>query len=1009
MHVSLFSSIGERDIEGIMEMSGFLLAGGLCCIILLWLKLRNAQRSLLQLREKLEAACQFYWLQRLRRDRSLDGGVSPGQRTVHQEAVEQLNPILRAVEASRNGIILCDAIASDLPIIYVNSRFAQLAGYQREEILGRNGLFLQEPNTDQPSLQELRQAMAEGREYRTVLRHYRQNGSLFWSELNWAPVRNEQNHLTHFIGIQTDITEYRQLEETLYAEQARLSGILDIASDAIISVDEKGRIQLFNQGAERIFGYQHEEILGQLLDCLLPQEYRTAHQKYIQGFSQSADKARMMGKRPEVLARRKDGTEFPAEASISKLELKEGKVFTAIVRDITERKRAEDALRESEARLSSIIAATSDAIVVVDLQGCIRFANPAAAVLFDRPIPELVGFWLGWPLVASEITEIEILKPTRKTITAEMRVTETLWDKEKVYLASLRDITDRKQAEERLRESEEKYRRIVETAAEGIWMLDRDHNTTFVNQQMAAMLGVTIEEIVGKNFLDFVDEAERSLVQASIQHRQQGIEEKYDFQLRCKDENPLWVTISARPFFDSEGSYAGTLKMIADISDRKRAEAQLEYNAFYDSLTDLPNRTLFMDRLTHTIRRSQRRDSYPFAVFFLDLDNFKVINDSLGHSAGDRLLVAIAHRLESCLRASDTLARLGGDEFTILLEELDSRQEAIPIAQRIHSALKSPFNLDGRDVFTNISIGIAFDSPDYNFPEELLRDADAAMYRAKALGKNHYAVFDRQMHEAVLARLQLETDLRLALEREEFFVYYQPIISLSSGQLSGFEALVRWQHPTRGLIAPDKFIPIAEETGLIVPLGWWVLRQACHQLSLWQQQFSLDPPLAIGVNFSGKQLKELDVVQQIEAILAQTGIDGSCLKLEIVESLLMDDSEAILGTFAQLRGMNIQLAIDDFGTGYSSLSYLHRFPVSILKIDRSFVMGMQADRSNGEIVKAVVSLAQALKIDAIAEGIETLEQLTYLQELGCEYGQGYFLARPLEPQAATAFVARATQ
>ncbi|MDY6785004.1 MAG: EAL domain-containing protein [Cyanobacteriota bacterium] len=706
-----------------------------------------------------------------------------------------------------------------------------------------------------------------------------------------------------------------------------------------------------------------------------------------------------------------DGTKKYLSIDGSPLKNKFGQIVAVAfaLSDISETHNMDEALRESEARLSAIVEATSDAIVIIDREGCIRFANPAAAQLFNRPLTTLMGYYLGWPSVNHEITEIEILQPTGKLIIAEMRVTATTWDKQEAYLASLRDITERKYAEEKLRESEEKYRQIVEMAAEGIWMLDRSHKTTFVNQQMAEMLGYEVDEMMGKSLFDFVHDTERRNAQTHIIRRQQGIEEKYDFKFRCKDKSPLWTTVAARPLFNSEGRYSGALKMVADITDRKLAEAQLEHNAFYDSLTDLPNRTLFMERLARALYYARRNSGYPFAVLFLDIDNFKTINDSLGHVVGDRLLVEIARRLETCLRENDTLARLGGDEFTILLEETESLTAAIPIAQKIHDILKCPFKLEGRDVFTNASIGIAIGSKEYDTPEELLRDADAAMYQAKDSGKGHYALFDRAMHRSVLARLQLETDLRLALEREEFLLYYQPIINLQSGLPTGFEALVRWQHPRRGLVPPDEFIPVAEEMGLIVPLGWWVLRKACLQLSRWQRMFPDDSPLSMGVNLSGKQLKEPDVVEQIRDILAETGIKGSCLKLELVESLLMEDTEEMLDTLAQLRAMKIQLAIDDFGTGYSSLSYLHRFPVTTLKIDRSFVMGLKSDLSNGEIVKAVVSLAQALKMNAIAEGIETAEQFRYLRELGCEFGQGYFIEKPLALQGATLFLARRIQ
>lgn len=910
---------------------------------------------------------------------------------------ERLYLLQRAIEASSSGIVICDAVADDLPIVYVNAKFEELTGYSRAEILGKNCRFLQNGDRSQPSLEVARRAIQEGQDCHTILRNYRKDGSLFWNELYLAPVRDKEGTLTHFIGIQTDVTERKQLAESLHASQERLSAILELASDAIISADSAGRIELFNQAAERLFGYKRDAILGQPLKRLLPDSDRLLH---------APSSVLFPAPSLDMRALHQDGSEFLAEVSISQLELQQGKILTIILRDITASKKAEEALIDSKAQLSAILNATSDGLVVLDPQGCIRFANPAAANLFGRSISQLLNWDLGLPFVNDEWVEIAIVQPSKKVVIAEMQVTETTWEREKVYLVSLRDITQRKQAEEQLRESEEKYRGIVETAAEGIWMIDRDHKTTFVNSQMAEMVGYSVAEMDGKSIFDFIDSSQDALLRKHLLRRHKKTEEKYDFQLCRKDGDPLWVTISTRPLFDSDGNYAGALKMIADISDRKQAEAQLRYNAYYDPLTNLPNRTLFLERLAHTIRRSRRRNGYPYAVFFLDLDDFKVVNDSLGHMMGDQLLVAIARRLESCLQPSEILARLGGDEFTILTEGLKNRQDVISIAQKIHRAFRAPLYLQGRDLFINVSIGIAFGNPDYAYSEELLRDADAAMYTAKASGKGRYAIFDREMHETVLMRFQLETDLRLALERQEFLVYYQPIFDLASGHLAGFEALVRWQHPDRGFLSPQEFIPLAEQTGFIVPLGWWILQEACAQVASWQKQFVCNQPLTIAVNFSEKQLKEADIVQRVKSILEQTGLEGSALKIEIVESVLMEDTEATLQILAQLRAMQVQLVIDDFGTGYSSLSYLHRFPVSVLKIDRSFVLGLERDSDNGEIIKAVASLARALKMSTIAEGIETKEQLAYIKGIGCQYGQGYFFARPLEPQAAAALISR---
>ena len=443
-----------------------------------------------------------------------------------------------------------------------------------------------------------------------------------------------------------------------------------------------------------------------------------------------------------------------------------------------------------------------------------------------------------------------------------------------------------------------------------------------------------------------------------------------------------------------------------EISDRQRAEEELLHSAFHDSLTGLPNRALFMDRLGHAVERAKRRENYLFAVLFLDLDRFKVVNDSLGHMAGDQLLLAIASRITACLRSADTVARLGGDEFTILLEDIKDVSYAKHVANRIHEELMLPFNLSGNEVFTTTSIGIALSATGYERPEQLLRDADTAMYQAKARGKARHEVFDIAMHASAIALLQLETDLRRALERQEFRIYYQPIVSLLSGRIKGFEALVRWQHPERGLVSPTEFLPVAEETGLMIPIGWWVFHEACRQMHLWQIQFPVNPPLTISVNLSDKQFSQPNLSKQIEKILHETSLDPRSLKVEITESVIMENAESATTMLSQLRSLGVQLYMDDFGTGYSSLSYLHRFPLDMLKIDRSFVSRMGVDDENSEIVRAIVTLAHNLSMNVTAEGVETTEQLALLQVLKCEYGQGYFFSKPVDAEAAAALIAK---
>lgn len=461
-------------------------------------------------------------------------------------------------------------------------------------------------------------------------------------------------------------------------------------------------------------------------------------------------------------------------------------------------------------------------------------------------------------------------------------------------------------------------------------------------------------------------------------------------------------------------SYTGLL-VGAVITEHNRAEEHLLYDASHDSLTQLYNRAGFMDKLEPALAQASLDENYLVGVIFLDLDRFKVVNDSLGHAIGDQLLRAIAHKLKTCLRPEDTVARFGGDEFTILLKDIKGISDATRVAQRINEELGQSFNLDGYDVFTSASIGIALSSTNYDRPADLLGNANIAMYSAKAQGRAQYVVFDRTMHDNIVMQSQLENDLRRDVEgignqyNIRIQLYYQPIVSLSSGRISSFEALLRWQHPTRGLVSPAEFIPVAEETGLIITIGSWVLREACRQMHTWQLAFSDRAPSMIAVNLSGKQFLQPDLVEQIDQILRETGLNASSLKLEITESVVMENSEEATVMLEQLRALGVQLSIDDLGTGYSSLSRLHSFPVNTLKIDRSFVSQMGSEGENSEIVQAIVMLAHHIGMNVTAEGVETAAQLTKLKELKCEEGQGYFFSRPLTSQAAQDLIAAAPQ
>jgi len=435
-----------------------------------------------------------------------------------------------------------------------------------------------------------------------------------------------------------------------------------------------------------------------------------------------------------------------------------------------------------------------------------------------------------------------------------------------------------------------------------------------------------------------------------------------------------------------------------EIAERCKAEQQLIYDALYDPLTALPNRTLLMDRIERAIHRTQRNPNHLFAVLFIDLDRFKTINDSLGHLVGDRLLVAISQILQGDLRTVDTVARLGGDEFVILLDEIESIQDATKVAKRLQAKLKQPLNLEGHSIVSGASIGIALSSAKYNNSSEILRDADIAMYRAKEKGKSRYEIFDEAMYIQTLKAIELERDLRLALKNQEFELYYQPIFSLKDSVLKGFEALIRWNHPQHGSISPMEFIPLAEDTGSIVEIGDWVLQSACQHLATWQQHYSLRPDIAslkVNVNVACQQFQKPDFVSKLDRILVQTKLNPACLRLEITERVLIDSEVTTQQTLTEIKKRQIELSIDDFGTGYSSLSYLSRLPINNLKIDRSFIKNINSDLESLEIVKTIVTLAHNLGMDAIAEGVETTAQAEQLRTLKCEYAQGYLFAKPM--------------
>ncbi|MBK8812476.1 MAG: EAL domain-containing protein [Acidobacteria bacterium] len=807
--------------------------------------------------------------------------------------------------------------------------------------------------------------------------------------------------------IRYSIQQARSLRRVQSSEM-KFRSVVQSASDAIFLVNGEGRVSLWNDAAMQIFGYTEADMERNSVTVLMGEEHaRMAADLGVREMIENV-LAPNSGKAIYASGRRKDGSEFPLEMSGS-VWRSDGEVYyTAIIRDITERLKASATLKESEERYRDLFENANDAIYVHDLAGNFVTVNQTGEKAFGFTREEATSLNMSQVVapeylelankhIAAKIAgepassyEIECLGKDGQRIAVEINSRVILDKGVPVAIQGIaRNVTDRRRAEE-------ERDRLYNVSNDLLATISFEGTLLHINPAWEKNLGYGGKELIGRSIdeITHLDDCQQNA--ANIENFRNGVCVSFESRLICKDGSVLWISWNSTPMV-AEGIFYAVGR---NITEKKHAEEILEFNALYDKLTNLPNRTHFMNHLEEAIAEQRRKGSKKFAVLFLDLDRFKIINDGLGHLIGDKLLIAISERIKSTLRPGDIVARLGGDEFTLLIHNVNDVSDATMVAERIQNQLANPFRLDNYEVYSSASIGIIVADDTLRKPEDFLRDADAAMYRAKDRGKARYEIFDDEMFIRNMNLLQVETDLRRALERDEFRVYYQPVVELETGAIKEVEALVRWQHGEYGLVAPDEFINIAEETGLIIPIGEWVLGEACRQVGEWQKSAPHLANLAVSVNLSAKQLMHPSLVGQVTKWLTKTQLEANHLKLEVTESTVMENPETALEILNKLCRIGIGFSTDDFGTGYSSLSYLHRFPFSRIKIDRGFIGKMQCDAKSKAIVQTILMLGQNLGIEVVAEGIENIDQLRLLRSMGCRAGQGYLFSKPLSAEFA---------
>lgn len=909
--------------------------------------------------------------------------------------------------------------------LMANKAFERLFGYANAEIAGQSLRGLIIPPGREAEIGKLAVDARDGGRGSLETTRRRKDGSLIQVVVNLFEAGTDTRGETLYFAAYTDIHGLRATERSLKRAESKYKSIFQHAAEGIFQTSPEGRYLEVNPALASIYGYESPRELMESLSDIRAQLYVDAGRRedFIRHVSESGEV-----KNFESRVRRKDGSVIWISENARAVHGSGGQLayYEGTVTDITARKQAEEALTASRERYRSLVKSASDGILTLR-DGVITSTNRKALEMFGYAEGEMDGLAvenLSPPLqpggrssgeMARELVTRALggeaqnfewvhLRKDGGEFFCEVSLNRFDAHGETFLTAVVRDVTSRRRTQAELERERAHLKMLFEGSPNAMVLLSPEGRILDVNPAFERMFGLSGKDVIGeynRNLIVPEDLAAES--ESFYRVIRSGSPVAKETVRKARDGSLIPVSVLGYPIVIG-GAIEGIYYIYEDITERKTFEQQLTHQAFHDALTGLPNRSLFMERLSRAMERGKRRPNYNFAVLLLDLDRFKRINDSLGHLAGDSLLKGIARRLETCLRSVDTVARLGGDEFAVLLEEFSSSREVIQVAGRISEVLDKPFSIAGNEVYCGASIGIVLKTQGYANPEDILRDSDIAMYRSKESGKDRLA-FTRRMHETAVENLRMENELRQGLKNGDLTLHFQPVVSIPGGALLGFEALARWRHPVLGMIPPSRFIPLAEETGLIIPLGEWVLVEAMRQLSRWRASLPGARGLFLAVNISSKQFRQPDLVESIRTGLARHRIPPGLFKLEITESVIMRDAKSSADKLGKLKALGIKLLVDDFGTGYSSLSYLQRFPIDGLKIDRSFISGEGDERENLEIVRTIIALAGNLGLGVVAEGVETVRQIESLEALGCESCQGYYFSPPVDAMEAGRLIA----